>query len=310
MRRTLTEQELRNLKMQIVQIQDDSYSQALNFGQGADIDKVKQLLIQIGEKRLRLEKPDLIPEYERLVGDKRLPFLVSNFAEKDSEEKEKMMRRLEADLKPLLYRILSSKFANEIKAIKDPTLFSQINTTCLSAHMILQSSIGDDNLKNERTYLMLNHYKTEVEGVFTFFINVLILALMLDGHQYYRNKKRIKLETMKDIRKETLANKLQFLSKMGYGYFTDSCNRALRNSVAHENYQIEDYGSFTYWHFGKKVVVSQQNLGNMISTIISACAALNSVMFKIMVLWIKESVDATLENFKSEKTSSHIITER
>jgi len=157
---------------------------------------------------------------------------------------------------------------------------------------------------------MLNHYKTEVEGVFSFFINVLILALILDDHQYYRNNKRIKLETMKDIRKETLANKLQFLSKSGLGYFTDSCNRALRNSVAHENYQIEDDGSFTYWHFGKKVVISQQNLGNMILIINSACAALNSAIFKITIQWIKETVDAALENIQLEKTLSRVITER
>jgi len=307
MEKQVTEENLRNIKNKIEQMKRNTSVINLEEKQNQEIERVKNNAVEFGEARLRREKPELIAEYEALSKEGRLTYLITAFPEKQSSYYDKMIGHIKVDIHPLLSRTLSSRFAKELQAIKDPTVFAQIDNVCLTARMVLNASFNPESTKKEKTNLMLNHYKTEVEGIFSFQINMIMLALILDGRQYYRGKKRLKIETMKQIRKETLANKLQFLSTCGFGYFADACNRAVRNCFSHEHYEIADDGSFTYWLGGRKVIINQKELIKMIETINSACSVINRAILEITTQWIEEKVDAELKNIQINKLNPHSL---
>lgn len=232
------EQCLRDIKRKLELMRGNHYDESVKGELGPEVERARKHLIRFGEARLRREKPHLVSEYEAMDREKRLSYLCSIFPPDKPSSTDAMVKRFKTELGPLLSRVYSVKFGNEIKTITNPTVYSQVENACLAANLMFRSKMDEGVPKGEQTYQMLSFYKTEIEGLFTFLVNYLVLALIMDGHTYYRNKKQlITLDSMGRIRKERLADKLQFLSKSGFSYFADSCNRIIRNSGSHEQYK-------------------------------------------------------------------------
>ena len=102
-----------------------------------------------------------------------------------------------------------------------------------------------------------------------------------------------------------LFHKLTFLSGSEFGYFADTCNRALRNSGSHSAYQIEDDVSLTYWHEGERITVRQRDLKDLLGTLNSTCSALNRAFGEITTLWVEEKIDAALTSMEDAKHRAH-----
>ena len=96
-------------------------------------------------------------------------------------------------------------------------------------------------------------YLGYVESFGTTLIDILVLLLIVNGHQLHIERFRgwpriLHVSSFKELKHANLASKLGFLEMNGLENVTKLINRDLRNDVAHLNFSIDDKGKIDTSH--------------------------------------------------------------
>ena len=97
--------------------------------------------------------------------------------------------------------------------------------------------------EKEFSLLFLIHYLFMVEGPFTLQVDTIAYALVASGEQLHSRFLRRNLQQFQDLESTNLSEKLTFLKKNNLGFISDSCDRKLRNHIAHLTFKIDRKGT-------------------------------------------------------------------
>jgi len=95
----------------------------------------------------------------------------------------------------------------------------------------------------EFSLLFLIHYLFMVEGPFTLQVDTIAYALVASGKRLYSRFLRRHVRQFQDLEKTSLSEKLTFLENNGLKIISDSCDRKLRNHIAHLTFKINKEGT-------------------------------------------------------------------
>ena len=125
---------------------------------------------------------------------------------------------------------------------------------------------------DEESRLSLPYYLMIVESVFTQDLDNLVY-LLIKNYVAYQGKKKKTINTMNEIREESLYKKLTFLNDNGFSLISDICDRDLRNSIAHMNFILNSDGSVQYNNNVNGI--SKIELENKIEKTLNVCHCLS-----------------------------------
>ncbi len=248
------------------------------------------------EPMLKAEYPERFERYRLLQPGARYDFLIDTYPELRERGDPELMKQFDGLVAPLLEKVLNSSFAKSVNS-EQPSILSVAQNLCLSGKLIIRSVYEMKISERERTLLFLNHYKTEVEGLFKWQINLTCFALVKSGVPYMRGRKHLVLHSLKEVRKEDLWFKLMFVRDHGLGLLSDACNPRLRNSVAHESYEVEEDGSVKYWdNTQKQYEVAQSEIVATIQRLNAVSGAFNCAWADVSNRIVKEKIKSVLRD--------------
>jgi len=97
--------------------------------------------------------------------------------------------------------------------------------------------------EKEFSLLFLIHYLFMVEGPFTLQVDTIAYTLVASGNKLYSEFLRKNVQQFQDLESINLSQKLIFLKKNDLGIISDSCDRKLRNHIAHLTFTIDKEGT-------------------------------------------------------------------
>ena len=98
--------------------------------------------------------------------------------------------------------------------------------------------------KQEAVLLPLVNIFYLIEGVLSYYIDIVIFTIMSKEQCFVlknRGKKR-EISRLDDLRQIRLMSKLRFLESHGFAFFSDICDRNLRNAIAHQDFKVDREG--------------------------------------------------------------------
>ena len=114
----------------------------------------------------------------------------------------------------------------------------------------------------EGSLVRLFVYIVVAEGGYSSVLDAISLMLISDGHDLYIVRKfRYAGLSTKDLRQVDMAQKLQFLEKHGFSMVTKDYDKALRNRIAHHEFEVDDRGVV---HIGSETVDIGTKLSDLI----------------------------------------------
>ena len=97
--------------------------------------------------------------------------------------------------------------------------------------------------EKEFSLLFLIHYLFMVEGPFTLQVDTVAYSLVASGKKLYSKYLKRNVQQFRDLESASLNEKLRFLKRNGLGIVSDSCDRKLRNHIAHLTFKIDKEGT-------------------------------------------------------------------
>lgn len=177
-----------------------------------------------------------------------------------------LFKDVNAILEPLLTKVVTEAINKEIYKRHIPH-HEAAKHNIIEFRLILEKyhNIVKPLTFEEQTRLALPYYLMLVESLFTADITLLIYLLINNKVKYYRTKSNgekvdAKITNLKEINEETLFNKLIFLKENGFSLISDSCDRDLRNSIAHMDFIVFENGSLTYEKMRKVTTITKDDL--------------------------------------------------
>jgi hypothetical protein len=276
------------------------YENADQTGLTQTLDTVFEMI----EARLRNEHPTKYEEYRKLPSKDKLAYAMSVYPELSTLSDRVKLEKIDKIVYQLLARILDSSYVREISIENAPSISSLVQNLCLSGTIVFKFAYDTKDSNRERTILFLHHYKTAVEGLFKWQIDLVAYALVRDARRYYRGNKLKKLKSYGQVKKENLGYKLNFLKKQGFGLLSDSCNATLRNCVAHESYEVFEDGSIRYWDKRQtESKMTQSELSDTIQELYSTCFAFNQSLFNSFSRIAQERLLSAIEKAMTVPTN-------
>ena len=98
--------------------------------------------------------------------------------------------------------------------------------------------------KQEAVLLPLVNIFYLTEGVLSYYIDIVIFTMMSKAQCFAlrdRGKKR-EISRLDDLKQPRLVDKLRFLESHGFAFFSDICDRNLRNAIAHQDFKVDREG--------------------------------------------------------------------
>jgi hypothetical protein len=260
----------------------------------ADSECSTDIMVNIVEARLRRDFQNEYDRFSRMNDDDKKEYIKTNWKrlaiQVDSDCLEKMNRLLH----PLMERTLEDEGASEVSEDFEP-LLRGATKNATDYHLLMTDLLLGSPKKSDsaRIRLCLHSYLELFEGLFTAHINFIILQIIRNGRRYYRKdgEKRLhkNLSRLEHISKEKLGHKLNFLRTEGFSIVADACDKALRNAIAHGNYQVTDEGILEYQ--GKGTAIVRLNLRELLETherlyMMTACIGRSMLVFYCG--WLKQ----------------------
>lgn len=96
--------------------------------------------------------------------------------------------------------------------------------------------------KKQKSLLNLNLYFFMVESIYVAYIDLILLILILGGHDYSGKPNKNNIEAVLYIKKLYLADKINFLNEVGLDVISNGYHRELRNAIGHCDFIIDREG--------------------------------------------------------------------
>ena len=161
---------------------------------------------------------------------------------------------------------VNSEFVKKLKSKLSPILEKAIRLRALFNKTFLEfrQEMHDYRLKNvldindlffgkikpkleieekEFSLLFLIHYLFMIEGPFTLQVDTVAYSLVASGKKLYSKYLKRNVHQFRDLESTSLSEKLRFLKRNGLGIISDSCDRKLRNHIAHLTFKIDKEGT-------------------------------------------------------------------
>lgn len=233
--------------------------------------------LQMIEERLKFEAPEKHKEYIKLDREGKIGFIKDNWDLLDVGYDKNLLRSIGAVLNPLLSNVIKEEVSKVILEDHIPKSGVAFNHIFVFRLILLKYSnnVTPRSLEDE-TRLSLPYYLMIVESVFTANVNLLVYLLIKDNVRYYRTdkdgKKKFKnISSIDEINRETLHNRLTFLEDNGFSLISGSCDRHLRNSIAHMSFKVFKDGSVEYENKSGTIKISKDDLEAKIERLLNAC---------------------------------------
>jgi len=150
-------------------------------------------------------------------------------------------KSLTEKLKPLVESILSSseregKFRDFLKQSSDRLKKSGTRMRLLKEDSKAEYDSPLNTLRKAFLYLAL--YETSLTNMLDF----VVMLLVFNGHDFIiaRTKKRV--QSLDDLDESYVAEKMGFLKKHNFSFFTENINKTIRNKIAHMDFDVEGKG--------------------------------------------------------------------
>jgi hypothetical protein len=240
--KTAKRDELEAMLDNLEKAERDPASLLRNGDSKSDMSKAIEMSLGMIEPKLRIEHPEKYEEYKVLPLTAKLSYVVNLYPDLAKRCDPSLVQRFDDLIGPLLEKVLDSSFARAISSQSHPSITSLGQNLSLSGTLIIRSVYETRASDKERTLLFLNHYKTAVEGLFKWQIDLTTYALVKSGLLFVRGSKQLRMQTLGQVKKEDLGHKLNFVRNHGLDLLSSACNPTLRNGIAHESYEVAGMG--------------------------------------------------------------------